>query len=197
MSDEAKNPGPDDPHVQKYAHQPVSARVPEKVKNGVFSTGQLVLDSPKEFMIDFLQGLTRPYQVVARVVVTPQTMSEFIQALRQNLENYTRAFGPPPQLPPPGPNRPTLQEIYENFKLPDELMSGVYANGVLIGHSITEFFFDFITAFFPTSSVSARVFIAAPHVPRFLNTIETALKQYHARHGPRPMDDREPGLSAP
>ena len=38
-------------------------------------TGQVILDSPKEFVIDFLQGLTRPYQVVSRVVLTPQTVT--------------------------------------------------------------------------------------------------------------------------
>ena len=125
--------------------------MPERVARGVYSTGQIVLDSPKEIVIDFLQGLTRPPQVAARVVMTPGTAAEFIVALRQNLENYHRMFGPPQQLPPPGPNRPTIQEIYENFKLADDQLSGVYANAVLIGHSITEFFFDFITTFYPTS----------------------------------------------
>ena len=54
-----------------------SARVPEKVR-GVYCTAQVIHDSPKEFIIDFMQGLTRPFQVVARVVMTPQTMAEFI-----------------------------------------------------------------------------------------------------------------------
>ena len=45
--------GDDKPVVQQYTHQPVAARVPEKVARGVYSTGQLVLDSPKEFIIDF------------------------------------------------------------------------------------------------------------------------------------------------
>src|SRR5215475_13770039 len=93
--------GDDKPIVQSYSHQPVAARVPETVARGVYSTGQLVLDSPKEFIIDFLQGLTRPHQVVARVVITPQTMQEFIGALQQNLDNYTKSFGPPPPLPTP------------------------------------------------------------------------------------------------
>src|SRR5687767_7352581 len=110
----------DKPVVQRYSHQPVSARVPERVARGVYRTGQLILDSPKEFVVDFLQGLTRPAQVVARVVMAPPTMGEFAAALRQNLDNYTRQFGAPAALPPPGPNRPTIQEIYENFKLADD-----------------------------------------------------------------------------
>ncbi len=154
MSDQPQQPSqpsdPNKPITQQFQHQSVAARVPERVAKGVYCTGQLVLDSPKEFIIDFLQGLTRPYQVVARVVVTPQTMAELANAFKQNLDNYTTTFGPPPQLPPPPQNqRPTIQEIYENFKVPDEVASGAYANTVLIGHSMTEFFFDFITGFYP------------------------------------------------
>lgn len=172
----------DKPVVERYAHQPVSARVPERVARGVFSTGQVILDSPKEFVIDFLQGLTRPQQVVARIVLTPATMVEFASALRQNVDNYARQFGPPTALPPPGPNRPTIQEIYENFRLSDEMMSGVYANAVLIGHSVTEFFLDFITTFYPTSAVSARIFLPAPQAPRFLTSVEASLQNYQKRY---------------
>ena len=122
-------------------------------------TGQVILDSPKEFVIDFLQGLTRPYQVVSRVVLTPQTVNELAEAMQQNLDMYTKNYGPPPPVPGPVPDRrPTIQEIYENFRLPEELLSGSYANSVLIGHSPTEFFMDFITGFYPTSAVAARYF---------------------------------------
>jgi hypothetical protein len=137
----------------------------------------VILDSPKEFVIDFLQGLTRPHQVVSRVVLTPQTVGELIDALQQNLDMYSKAYGPPP--PPPGPvpdRRPTIQEIYENFRLPDELLSGTYANSVLIGHSPTEFFFDFISGFYPTSAVAARIFLPSQQVPRFLNALNASLR---------------------
>jgi hypothetical protein len=165
----------------------VGARVPERIGRGVYSTGQVVLDSPKEFVIDFLQALTRPHQIVARVVVTPQTMAEFRNALEENLGTYTKSFGPPTPMPPPPPDYrpPTIQEIYENFKLPEDLVSGAYANSVLIGHSPSEFFFDFISGFYPTSSVSSRVFIPAPMAPRFLNTLDTCLKQFQTRYGKR------------
>jgi hypothetical protein len=178
---------PNAPHVQGFNHQPVGARVPERVGRGVYSTGQVVLDSPKEFVIDFLQALTRPHQIVARVVLTPQTMMEFRSALEDNLGNYTRAFGPPAPLPPPPKDYkpPTIQEIYENFKLPDDMLSGSYANSVMIGHSPSEFFFDFISGFYPTSAVSSRIYIPAQVAPRFLSTLETCLKQFQARYGQR------------
>ena len=122
-------------------------------------------------MLDFLNGLTRPFQVVARVVMTPATMAEFATALKMNLDKYTSTFGPPPPLMlPPNPPRPTIQEIYENFKISDDMLAGAYANSVLIGHSQTEFFFDFITGFVPTSAVAARVLIAAPSIFRDFST---------------------------
>jgi hypothetical protein len=178
-----KGPFADKPKVEPFTHQPVAARVPERVAKGIFCTGQVILDSPKEFVIDFLQGLTRPHQVVSRVVLTPQTVGELIDALQQNLDMYSKAYGPPP--PPPGPvpdRRPTIQEIYENFRLPDELLSGTYANSVLIGHSPTEFFFDFISGFYPTSAVAARIFLPSQQVPRFLNALNASLQQHRQRY---------------
>lgn len=188
MSNPPENPfasgDADKPISEPIRHHAISARVPERVARGVYSTGQLVLDGPKEFVIDFLQGLTRPFQINARVVMTPATMAEFVNALNTNLENYVRTFGNPPTLPTPPPHqRPSIQEIYDNYKLPDELMCGAYANQVLIGHSVTEFFFDFITGFYPTPAISARVYIPAAVVPRFLNTIRTVVEQYRKRFG--------------
>ena len=150
---------------------------------GVYCTGQVILDSPKEFIVDFLNALTRPHQVVARVVMHPQTMAEFARALAQNIQVYKGTFGDPPPLPPPPTDRrPTIQEIYDNFRLPEDLMSGAYANSVMIGHSPTEFFFDFITGFYPTSAVSSRVFLPAAQAPRFLTTISASLAQYQSRY---------------
>ena len=185
---------PDQPAAPKPQPQqaPLSARVPEKVARGVFSTGQVVLDGPKEFVVDFFQHLTRPHQVVARVVMTPQTVHELIQALRQNIENFTRAFGPPPPLPLPAPSRTSLQELYDNFKVPDDMLSGVYANGVLIGHSPSEFFFDFLTGFFPAAAVSARVFLPAGQAPRFLTALENGYKQYQTKMGAMPPQTPPP-----
>jgi len=185
MSEPAENPVPPEkgPEFQQFTHNPVAARVPEKVARGVYSTGQLILDSPKEFVIDFIQSLTRPHQVVGRVVVTPATMEEFAAAFAKNLENYASSFGPPPTLPTPSnERRPTIQEIYDNLKLPDDILGGTYANTVLIGHSQTEFFFDFITGFFPTSAVTSRVYIPAPQAPRFLNSVKASLQQYQTRY---------------
>lgn len=61
-----------------------------------------------------------------------------------------------------GHNNPTarqasVQEIYDDLKVRDEILSGAYANAVMIGHGPHEFGSDFITNFYPHSAVSARV----------------------------------------
>ena len=167
---------------QEFRHQPVSARVPERVARGVVSTGVLVLDGPHEFILDFMQGLTRPFQVASRIVLSPKVMEQFVAAVQDNVNKYTARFGPPPTLPkPPQDRRPTLQEIYDEFKVPEEIASGTYANAVMVGHSPSEFFFDFITNFYPTSAVCARVFMSAAQLPRMLETIGMAYQRFMQR----------------
>ena len=184
------------PPQQQQGH--FSARVPEKVGRGVYCTGQIIHDSPKEFVIDFLQGLNRPFQIVARVVMTPATMGEFIATFQTNLNNYVKSFGEPqlPNVPPPE-RRPTIEEIYENYKLSEEMQSGTYANNVIIGHAPTEFLFDFFTAFYPTPAVAARVILPAGQAPKFLATLKGSLQQYQTRYSKPPDNPQdEPPRSA-
>ena len=188
-------------YSQQIAHSPVSARVPERIARGVMTTGVIVLDSPNEFVLDFLQGLSRPPSIAARVVLPPAVMFSFVNSLRENLGKFTERFGPPAPLPkPPQPQqRPSIQELYEHFKLPEDLMSGSYANSVLIGHSPSEFLLDFITGFYPTASVSCRVFLSAQQVPRTLETLTAALGTYQKRFQPqaKPQPQQQPPPPAP
>lgn len=75
----------------------------------------------------------------------------------------------------PGARAPDIDEIYHELKLSDEMLSGRYANAVLIRHSATEFCFDFLTNVYPRSAVSARVFLSAPQVPPFLDSLARSL----------------------
>ncbi len=80
-----------------------------------------------------------------------------------------------PESFPAPPSQPQIQDIYDELKISEEVMTGHYANAVLIRHSGTEFCFDFITNFFPRSAVSARVFMATPHVRPLLASLERSL----------------------
>jgi hypothetical protein len=200
-------PAPGDPqpqgslgtHSQQFSHNPVAARVPERVARGSHATGVLVLDSPTEFVIDFLQAVTRPFQIVSRIVVHPAIMGQIATALQDNISKYSTTFGAPPAAPPPPPNqkRPTIQEIYENVKLPEEQLSGNYANSVMIGHTQAEFYIDFITGFYPTAAVSSRIFLSASQAPRVLETLNVSLQQHNKRYPGGPREFRQQQQSPP
>lgn len=175
-------------------HQPVSARVPEAVARGVFSTGAIVLQGADEFVLDFVLRLAHPHQVVARIVLPPGVMPRFIAALRDNLGMYQQTFGEPPRLPQPvrppeaasAQAPPTIEQLYEELKLGDDVLSGDYANAVMIGHSASEFCFDFITNFYPRSAVARRVYLSAGQVPGFLEALQQSYFKSQQRPPPPP-----------
>lgn len=153
------------------------------------------MTGPSEFIVDFLQTIGRPHKLAKRVVVPHPVMPQFIDALNTNLELYKSRFGEP-VVPPANPQannkerRPTPQEIYDDLKMTDDVLSGVYANGVMIGHGASEFGLDFLTSFFPQSAVSARVFVAAGQIPRLLESLKGAVKQLEQRRlGIPPSND--------
>ncbi len=174
----------------------VRARIPEHVAQGTFSTGVIVMTGPTEFVLDFLQTIGRPHRVAARVIIPHSVMPQFVTALRTNLSLYEQRFGPAPNpaTPPQEGRRPTPQEIYDDLKLPDEILSGAYSNGVMIGHGANEFSFDFLTSFFPQSAVSARVYLAAGQVPRMLESLVNGLQQLQQRRGGTPPNSGEGSL---
>jgi hypothetical protein len=88
----------------------------------------------------------------------------------------TPTFANHPENRPSVPTPPGVQDIYDEFRLPDDMLSGSYTNFVMIRHSATEFCFDFITNIFPRSAVSARVYLATPHVPGFLLSLQRSIK---------------------
>jgi hypothetical protein len=71
--------------------------------------------------------------------------------------------------------------VYEQLKLPDEMLGGGYANLVMIRHTAEEFCFDFIANFFPRSVVTNRVYMSAGRVPPFLDTLCTSLQRFQQR----------------
>ncbi|MCA9139605.1 MAG: DUF3467 domain-containing protein [Planctomycetales bacterium] len=199
--------GPGQPG-EPQPNPPLRARVPDHVAGGTFSTGAIVMTGPSEYIVDFLQTIGRPHKVAARVVIPHPVMPQFIEALTTNLDLYRNRFGDPvsPQPQPPNPDvrRPSPQEIYDDLKMPDEVLSGTYANGVMIGHGATEFGLDFLTSFFPQSAVSARVFVAAGQVPRLLESLKGAVRQFEQRRlgnpppaSPPPVAPPQPPTSSP
>lgn len=184
---------PATPINEQIQHSPVSARIPPAVGRGVFSTGAIVFEGPSEFVIDFVLRLGAPHTITSRVVLSHQVFAQFLHALRENLKMYEERFGKPPSLPVPKPaevQNTTIADLYEQLKLPDEQMSGVYANAVMIGHTPSEFWFDFITNFFPRSAVSSRVFLTAQQIPGLVDTLNTSFQAHQRKQaggGPNPQ----------
>ncbi|MFN9850225.1 MAG: DUF3467 domain-containing protein [Planctomycetota bacterium] len=103
---------------------------------------------------------------------------------------------PAPGAPPPQPLGATLRQnpkdIYDELKIRDEILSGSYANAVMIGHGPYEFNFDFITNFYPQSAVSARVYMGAGHVWRMLDSLKQSWEQLRPRYGFPPQPPNPP-----
>lgn len=205
MNDGAEEGGLDEsePKHTEVSHNPLSARVPESLGPGVFSNGVMVLSGNHEFVLDFVLRLAKPERIVARVVLPIAVTGQLIQALQANLKMFEERFGTLPMVPKPLPEAeqsgeesgegapkepgiegvttkstsPSIAEIYDELRMPDDMLSGRYANAVLIRHSGTEFCFDFITTIYPRSAVSSRVFLATPHVRPFLTSLEQAFER--------------------
>ena len=200
MSDSETPPNPEDepsdtPQSQEVRHSHVGALVPAHVSRGIFSTGAVVLQGQHEFIVDFLLRMQQPQQVAARIVMPPIVVAQFIQALQENLTKHENRFGeiilPTPPVPDPNAPKQTAQDLYDQLKLSEETMSGVYANAVMIGHTASEFSLDFITTFFPKSAVSSRVFVAAPNAKRLLDSLKHSYQQFQNR------PQQPPGNTAP
>jgi hypothetical protein len=201
MNDEtpANPPGGPQPvggntYQQELQHSPATARVPDAVGRGVFATGAIVMHGAHEFLIDFVQSLAAPRRVVARVILPPTVMPLFVGALEDNLGKYGHSFGQPPRMPTPPqppsgaggqpaapPAPPPITDVYEQLKLPDEMLGGVYANTVVISHSPAEFCFDFIGSFYPRSVVTCRVYLATQHVTELFDSLRRSLEQYRQK----------------
>src|SRR5262245_705588 len=192
-----KGPRPAAGHTfqQEVQHSPATARVPDAVGRGLFSTGAIVMHGAHDVLVDFIQSLAPPRRVVARWVLPPTVLPLFVAALEENLAKYNQAFGSPPRMPAPPPAAPggppqappPITEVYEQLKLPDEMLGGVYANTVVISHSPAEFCFDFICSFYPRSVVTSRVYLATPHVPELFDSLKRSLEQHRQRMAqPRP-----------
>ena len=94
-------------------------------------------------------------------------------------------------------SRPSAEDLYDQLRLPEDVMSGCYANAVMIGHTANEFSFDFITTFYPRSAVVQRVFLSAANVPRLLDSLTGSFEQFQQRLRNPPPPGEGPGSSPP
>ncbi len=180
---------------QDFQFANVSARVPEKVARGVFSTGVLVIQGASEFTLDFMLRMNQPHQLVARVFLPLTLVPQLIESLKANLERYRQTFGAfPPALPVPTPKPapPSIEEIYQDLKISEDVMMGVYANSAMIVHTAAEFGLEFICNSYPKAVIVARVFLSAPQVPVLLQSLTQSWQKYQSKIHPQQQPPGSP-----
>ncbi len=69
-------------------------------------------------------------------------------------------------------------------KLPDDVLSGVYSNQMVVRHTQDEFLLDFIGLFPPQGVVNARVIVSPGHLKRMIRALKDNLSRYETRFGP-------------
>jgi Protein of unknown function (DUF3467) len=229
MSDRPEDHPEEQPVQGQVRYSQLSARVPEVIGDGRYASAVMVMNGPFETVLDFILRLSEKPRVVARVVLPPPVVGQFVRALEKNVGIYETNFGSLPKPPalhqvmPPdatfqqptegaggGPDAPegspegaaptalpwstqpppdpdlvepghpvsttsNIEQIYDELRLPESLLSGRYANAVLIRHSPTEFCFDFITNIFPRSAVSSRVYLSAANVAGLVQSLKRSI----------------------
>jgi hypothetical protein len=84
-----------------------------------------------------------------------------------------------PQEQPASPSQGGQLQV----KVTDEILKGVYANMVQVGHSQEEFILDFMNLFPPTGIVTSRVIISPSHAKRIAAALLDNIKSYEQQFG--------------
>lgn len=68
-------------------------------------------------------------------------------------------------------------------KVTDEVLKGVYANMLQVGHSAEEFILDFMNVYPPAGILTSRVVVSPAHMKRILAALQDNLKRYEDAFG--------------
>jgi len=72
------------------------------------------------------------------------------------------------------------------IKMPDDIVGGVYANNMVVGHNREEFVMDFIYIAPPQGKVNARVVVSPGHMKRIIHALKENLRKFESEYGPLP-----------
>ncbi len=78
-------------------------------------------------------------------------------------------------------NQPNQQQV--QVKATDEVLKGMYANMLQVGHSGEEFILDFMNIFPPTGQLVSRVIVSPSHFKRLVAAMQDNLKRYEEQFG--------------
>jgi len=69
------------------------------------------------------------------------------------------------------------------IKIDDQVLKGVYANALQIGHTKEEFILDFMNLLPPQGVAVARVLLSPGHMKRILAALQDNIKKYEEQFG--------------
>jgi phosphoglycerol transferase MdoB-like AlkP superfamily enzyme len=74
----------------------INIELTEEVAEGVYANLAMIAHSNSEFVIDFIRLMpgTPKAKVKSRVVITPDHAVRLLNALKDNIQKYEKAFGP-------------------------------------------------------------------------------------------------------
>lgn len=80
---------------QNKKHQQINIELGDKEAEGIYSNFVLITHSPAEFIIDFTRmvpGVPKA-KVYSRIIMTPQHVKAFYNALADNIRKFENEFG--------------------------------------------------------------------------------------------------------
>jgi hypothetical protein len=80
-------------------------------------------------------------------------------------------------------NPPAGGQQQVQVKITDDILKGVYANMVQVGHTPEEFVLDFMNIVGTAGMVNARVIVSPGHFKRLIAAMQDNLKRYEEQFG--------------
>jgi hypothetical protein len=81
-----------------------------------------------------------------------------------------------------------------NLRMPEQIAGGVYANGMMVQHTVDEFVLDFAVVMGGAGTVVSRVITSPGHAKRIVEALQENISRYEAAHGPIRRSGAEPGF---
>lgn len=70
-----------------------------------------------------------------------------------------------------------------NIKISDDVLTGKYANMMMVAHTQEEFILDFMNVAPPSGIVSSRIITSPGHLKRIIAALSDNLKKYEGQFG--------------
>lgn len=178
---------------ERINHDPVTALIPEQVSLGVYATEVVIFYGESETAIDFIQGIVKPYRIASRVILNNNLAKRFFKDLKEEMlaiggspsyissvknisnESSVKNMSEEGEADNKSENKSEddkIEDIYDQLKIVNEQLSGVYANKILLVYGKDTFCMDFISNIYPKSIVVSRVFMSVNRTLELLGALK-------------------------